>query len=141
MSSPARSSTTPPIRLTASKAGCRCGSGRSRVWSDGTALRAIALVADQRPVLKIMPEAAGPEAFADSEELARVTEFLSTVREIENADRPRLRRGRSKGRHPQRRVRRPRPPSTLIQILFARCPQSPRAREGTPRPQKQSGDI
>lgn len=53
------------------------------VWRDGTALRAIALLADQRPLLEIMPEAAGPEAFADSEELARVTEFLSTVKEIE----------------------------------------------------------
>lgn len=53
------------------------------VWSDDRALRAIALLADQRPVLKIMPEAFGPEAFADSEELARVTEFLSTVKELE----------------------------------------------------------
>jgi endonuclease G, mitochondrial len=53
------------------------------VWSDGSALRAIALLADQRPVLEIMPEAIGAEAFTDSEELARVTEFLSTVKAIE----------------------------------------------------------
>ncbi len=53
------------------------------VWSDGTELRSIALLADQRPVLEVMPEAIGPEAFADEEELARVSEFLSTVTEIE----------------------------------------------------------
>lgn len=53
------------------------------VWSDAGALRSIALLADQRPVLTIMPEAVSAEAFADTEELARVTEFLSTVREIE----------------------------------------------------------
>lgn len=53
------------------------------VWSDGAALRAIALIADQKPVLKIMPEGAEPEAFVDDEELARVSEFLTTVAEIE----------------------------------------------------------
>ncbi|WP_199257411.1 DNA/RNA non-specific endonuclease [Paracoccus binzhouensis] len=53
------------------------------VWNDGTALRAIALIADQRPVLEVMPEAIGAEAFQDEEELARVSEFLSTVREVE----------------------------------------------------------
>lgn len=52
-------------------------------WSDGSALRSIALLADQRPVLKVMPEAIGAEAFGDEEELARVSEFLSTVKEIE----------------------------------------------------------
>lgn len=51
-------------------------------WSDGS-LRAIALLADQRPVLKVMPEAIGAEAFGDEDELARVSEFLSTVEEIE----------------------------------------------------------
>jgi endonuclease G len=54
------------------------------VWSDGDKLRSIALLADQRPVLKVMPEAIGAEAFGDEEELARVSEFLSTVKEIEN---------------------------------------------------------
>ena len=34
-------------------------------WSDGSALRSIALLADQRPVLKVMPEAIGAEAFGD----------------------------------------------------------------------------
>ncbi len=53
------------------------------IWNDGTSLRSIALLADQRPVLEVMPEALGPEAFEDDEELARVSEFLSTVREIE----------------------------------------------------------
>ncbi len=110
------------------------------VWSDGTALRAIALIADQRPVLKIMPEAAGPEAFADSEELARVTEFLSTVREIETLT----------GLDFGATVRKadissggsvPAPALDLDPDSLPRCPQSPRAREGTPRPQKQSGDI
>ena len=52
-------------------------------WNDGTDLRAIALLADQRPVLEVMPEAAAAEAFGDEEELARVSEFLSTVEEIE----------------------------------------------------------
>nr|WP_246529556.1 DNA/RNA non-specific endonuclease [Microvirga zambiensis] len=52
-------------------------------WSDGTSLRAIALLADQKPVLEVMPEAIGAEAFGDEEELARVSEFLSTVGEIE----------------------------------------------------------
>ena len=56
------------------------------VWSDGSDLRSIALLADQKPVLTIMPEAIGfgAEAFADEEELARVSEFLSTVAEIED---------------------------------------------------------
>lgn len=53
------------------------------IWNDGTSLRSVALLADQRPVLEIMPEAMGPEAFEDEEELARVSEFLSTVQEIE----------------------------------------------------------
>jgi endonuclease G len=53
-------------------------------WSDGSALRSIALLADQRPVLKVMPEGIGMEAFGDEEELARVSEFLSTVEQIEH---------------------------------------------------------
>lgn len=55
-------------------------------WSDGNALRAIALLADQKPVLTVMPEAfdAQAEAFDDPLELARVAEFLSTVAEIED---------------------------------------------------------
>lgn len=54
------------------------------VWSDGEALRSIALLADQKPVLTTMPEAIGREAFGNEEELARVSEFLSTVEEIED---------------------------------------------------------
>lgn len=58
------------------------------VWNDGESLRAIALLADQKPVLQILPEAIsadalGPEAYGDVEELARVSEFLSSVEEIE----------------------------------------------------------
>jgi endonuclease G len=53
------------------------------VWSDGAKLRSIALLADQRPVIKVMPEGFGPEAFTDEEELARVSEFLTTVEHIE----------------------------------------------------------
>jgi endonuclease G len=57
------------------------------VWNDGSMLRSIALIADQRPVLQVMPErlAAGEEAFDDEEELARVSEFLTTVDEVEAA--------------------------------------------------------
>jgi endonuclease G len=54
------------------------------VWGDTSGLHSIALLADQRPVLKVMPEAIGAEAFGDEEELARVSEFLSTVAEIES---------------------------------------------------------
>lgn len=61
------------------------------VWADGGKLRSIALIADQRPVYeqltKGMPEAIDTpgvaEAFDDHEELLRVSEFLSTVAEIE----------------------------------------------------------
>lgn len=54
-------------------------------WSDGTDLRSIALLADQGPLIEVMPEAmlAGAEAFGDELELARVAEFLTTVAEIE----------------------------------------------------------
>lgn len=57
------------------------------VWNDGGTLRSIALIADQRPVLEVMPEsiADGREAFGDEEELARVSEFLATVAEVEAA--------------------------------------------------------
>ena len=57
------------------------------VWNDGGVLRSIALIADQRPVLEVMPEriAEGREAFGDDEELARVSEFLATVAEVEAA--------------------------------------------------------
>ncbi|GLS32214.1 endonuclease G [Mesorhizobium albiziae] len=54
-------------------------------WSDGSNLRSIGLVADQKPVLEVMPEGfdSQAEAFDDPLELARVSEFLSTVAEIE----------------------------------------------------------
>lgn len=57
------------------------------VWAEGKTLKSIALCADQRPVFekltKGMPEAAAAEAFEDLDELARASEFLSTVQEIE----------------------------------------------------------
>ena len=54
-------------------------------WSDGSDLHSIALLADQKPVLEVMPEGfdVGAEAFDDPLEIARVSEFLSTVAEIE----------------------------------------------------------
>ncbi|GAB7549422.1 DNA/RNA non-specific endonuclease [Cupriavidus sp. 8B] len=56
------------------------------VWAEGKTLKSIALWADQRPVLekltKGMPEAAA-EAFEDLDEVARASEFLTTVEEIE----------------------------------------------------------
>lgn len=62
------------------------------VWADGDPLKSIALCADQRPVLerltKGMPEAAtAAEAFADLDELARASEFLTTVEDIESLTR------------------------------------------------------
>jgi endonuclease G len=58
---------------------------RIAVWNDGDELRSIALLADQKPLIEAMPEAmTGAEAFGDEEELARVSEFLSTVEEIED---------------------------------------------------------
>lgn len=55
------------------------------VWADSSRLRSIALLASQRPVYEALTEGV-PEAadkFEDEEELARVTEFLSTVAEVE----------------------------------------------------------
>ncbi len=54
-------------------------------WNDGNDLRSIALLADQGPLIEVMPEAmlARAEAFGDDLELARVSEFLTTVAEIE----------------------------------------------------------
>jgi endonuclease G len=49
------------------------------MWSDGTQLRSIALLADQSKLIEVMPE-----AFVDENELARVTEFLTTVVELEH---------------------------------------------------------
>jgi endonuclease G len=55
------------------------------VWKGPSGLQSIALLANQRPVLekltKGVPESA--EAFDDDEELNRVSDFLSTVEEIE----------------------------------------------------------
>lgn len=55
------------------------------VWKGAEGLQSIVLLADQRPVLerltKGVPESA--EAFNDDDELTRVSEFLSTVEEIE----------------------------------------------------------
>jgi endonuclease G len=54
------------------------------VWAEGDELRSIALIADQTELIKVMPEAAeDAEAFTDNLELARVSEFLTTVAAIE----------------------------------------------------------
>jgi len=52
------------------------------VWVEGTKLRSIALIADQKPVLERLTKGV-PEAFTDPEELSRVSEFLTTVADIE----------------------------------------------------------
>lgn len=56
------------------------------VWMGESGLQSIALLADQKPVLQELtrgvPEAA--ERFNDDDELARVSEFLSTVEQIES---------------------------------------------------------
>lgn len=61
------------------------------VWSEGGLLRSLAMIADQRPVMKVWPEAlftgaeslSEAEAFMDASELEGVEDFLSTVAEIE----------------------------------------------------------
>jgi endonuclease G len=54
------------------------------IWAEDGELRSIGLIADQTELIKVMPEAAeAAEAFADSPELARVSEFLTTVAKIE----------------------------------------------------------
>jgi endonuclease G len=54
------------------------------VWAGDDKLHAIALIADQSKVLTVMPEAVEmAEAFLDDSELARVSEFLTTVENIE----------------------------------------------------------
>ncbi|MCA1600277.1 MAG: DNA/RNA non-specific endonuclease [Acidobacteria bacterium] len=56
------------------------------VWSEAGALRCTAMIADQAPVLKKMPEALalGREAFADT---TLVEDFVTTVEEIERLTR------------------------------------------------------
>ena len=49
-----------------------------------------------------MPEAIGAEAFGDEEELARVSEFLSTVKEIEELTGLDFSRAIRRRRHPRR---------------------------------------
>jgi len=55
------------------------------VWTDGGELRSAAMIADQRPVINVWPEAKGElsEAFADHTDLNKVRDFLTTVRKIE----------------------------------------------------------
>jgi endonuclease G len=53
------------------------------VWAEDDELRSIALIADQSKLIEAMPEAIGREAFTDEDELARVSEFLTTIEEIE----------------------------------------------------------
>jgi endonuclease G len=55
------------------------------VWSDEGELRSAAMIADQRPVITVFPEAMGDlsEAFADQADLNKVKDFLTTVKKIE----------------------------------------------------------
>jgi endonuclease G len=64
------------------------------VWAEGGALRSVAMIADQRPVISVWPESLGEEAlfetqqaeaFGDPGELDRVEDFLSTVTAVEAA--------------------------------------------------------
>jgi endonuclease G len=52
------------------------------VWAESKRLKAIALIADQKPVLEKLTEGV-PEGFDWEVELERVSEFLTTVSEIE----------------------------------------------------------
>lgn len=56
-------------------------------WVEEGELRAVAILADQKPVLEQLtqgvPERFEPERFDDDEELARVSQFLTTVSAIE----------------------------------------------------------
>jgi endonuclease G len=55
-------------------------------WAEGGELRSVAMLADQRPVITVWPEALGEnlaEAFGDPDELEKVEDFLTSVREIE----------------------------------------------------------
>jgi endonuclease G len=55
------------------------------VWAEAGELRALAMIADQRPVIEVWPEALeqAPEAFGDADELAKVEDFVVPVREVE----------------------------------------------------------
>jgi endonuclease G len=55
------------------------------VWAEGGALRSLAMIADQTPVIRVWPEAVGDgqESFGDADELGRVEDFVTTVAEIE----------------------------------------------------------
>lgn len=65
------------------------------VWADEDGLRSLAMIADQRPVFDVWPEAlvSGKksveslrmEAFQDPDELERVDDFLTTIEAIEEA--------------------------------------------------------
>jgi endonuclease G len=67
------------------------------VWADEEGeLRSLAMIADQRPVIDVWPEALfssreesgealGAEAFGDADELERVQDFLSTIEAVEAA--------------------------------------------------------
>ena len=56
-------------------------------WVTGGELRAIALLADQKELIEVMPEAleeAAAENFTDTGELDRVSQFLTTIEDIED---------------------------------------------------------
>jgi endonuclease G len=64
------------------------------VWAEQGALRSLALIADQSRVIQVWPErleealeAESAEAYADPDELEKVSDFLTTVKEIERLTR------------------------------------------------------
>jgi endonuclease G, mitochondrial len=66
------------------------------IWAEEDALRSMAMIADQRPVIDVWPEALfegealdpdalGMEAFQAADELERVVDFLTTVEKVQAA--------------------------------------------------------
>ena len=56
------------------------------VWQDEGELRSLAMLANQKPVIDVWPEAMdGREEFGDASELDKVEDFLSTVEHVEQA--------------------------------------------------------
>ncbi|WP_199554580.1 DNA/RNA non-specific endonuclease [Sandaracinobacteroides hominis] len=60
------------------------------VWAEAGKLKSLAMIADQRPVIEVWPEAlfageslAEAEKFGDADELGKVGDFLTTIVEVE----------------------------------------------------------
>jgi hypothetical protein len=55
----------------------QAGYWKIAAWAESGELRSIAMIADQRPVIWVWPEA--PEGFTDEDEIAKVEDFVTTV--------------------------------------------------------------